>query len=179
VCVWRVGPGCRIRRLHEIRRGLRNYLREARLGRCRGNTSLDTGAVTQSAPRLSQPPHSVTYAWGPPDSPARSRNNHSAMAGVRVLDLASSFPLFALHKCLAVVPYVLCWFRHPHLAKSAVVVRKGDRGGASWAATGGHGGGRSPYSGCGLGEFASAWGSCPGSCLAKNTTGGPRIFHRS
>jgi hypothetical protein len=132
-----VGPGCRIRRLHEIRRGLRNYLHKARLGRCRGNTSLDTGVATQSAPRLSQPPHSVTHAWGPPDSPERSRNNHSAMAGVRVRDLASSFPLFALHNCSATVPYVLCRFRHLHLAKSAVVVRKRDRGGVSWTAVAG------------------------------------------
>jgi hypothetical protein len=59
------------------------------------------------------------------------------MAGVRVRDLASSFPLFALHNCSATVPYVLCRFRHLHLAKSAVVVRKRDRGGVSWTAVAG------------------------------------------
>jgi hypothetical protein len=32
VCVWRVGPGGRIRRLHEIRRGRRHVQREARSG---------------------------------------------------------------------------------------------------------------------------------------------------
>jgi hypothetical protein len=35
VCVWRVGPRGRIRRLHEIRRGRRRVQREARSGRWR------------------------------------------------------------------------------------------------------------------------------------------------
>jgi hypothetical protein len=35
VCVWRVGPGGRIRRLREIRRGRRRVQREARSGRWR------------------------------------------------------------------------------------------------------------------------------------------------
>jgi hypothetical protein len=43
-----VGPGCWIHRIHEIRRGLRNCLREAR-SRCRGNTR------SLLEPRLSQP----------------------------------------------------------------------------------------------------------------------------
>jgi hypothetical protein len=51
------------------------------------------GPRLSQPPRLIQPPRSVTYAWGPPDIPARSCNNHSAMARVWVLDLASSFPL--------------------------------------------------------------------------------------